>query len=127
MNSYVPSSSATRTVVRGPYKAIKAVFLVGTGCADQTGFLTPDSDHCSYCPVIVDNGGTIEWVPAYCVFCFLVFTYKTNYRVFFRCTLTDDWRFFACLPHQIISNYINTKLGITKSVFTSFNSDQSSP
>mmetsp|Transcript_18777 Transcript_18777/g.24382 ORF Transcript_18777/g.24382 Transcript_18777/m.24382 type:complete len:390 (-) Transcript_18777:51-1220(-) len=107
-------------------KCNKRGLLVASSGTNESSFLTPDSNHGSNSPVVINNGGSIKGIPAYSVFSFSTFVSVTDLWVLFTGTLTDYRGVLACLPHEVISDNIYTQLGISEGVGTSLNGYKSS-
>jgi hypothetical protein len=101
--------------------------LITSGSSDESSGLGPDSNHGSDGPVVIDDGGSIEGVPAYGELSFSLFIGVAYLGVFLGGSLADERGVLAWVPHEVISDDINRKLSISESITTSLNSNKSSP
>jgi hypothetical protein len=111
----------------GPIDGNKRSYLVTSGSSNQSSLLGPNSNHGSYSPVVVNNGRSIKGIPTNSKLSTSLLVSVTNLRIFLRSSLANHGRVLASLPHEIISNYIDRKLSITKGIGASFNSHKGSP
>jgi len=99
--------------------------LVTSSSSDKSGGLGPDSDHGSYCPVVVNDGRSIKRVPAYGELSVSLLVGVTNLRVLLGSSLADDGGVLARFPHKVVSDNIYRKLSISEGIGRSLNGNKS--
>jgi len=113
--------SGTRSV-----KSNKGGDLVTSLSSQKTSALRPDSHHGTDGPVVVNNGGSIQRIPADGEFTFATLIDVTDNRVFLGGTLSDDTRLLDGFPDESIGNHVNRKLCVSEFVGGVFDGDKSS-
>ena len=112
----------TRTVKRDERRA-----LVAAGGTEQTvgaspGGRVPDTDDGTDGPVVVDDGGAVERVPAHGVLAVRVALH--NFRLFFGRTVRHSFRALHAIPHEVIRDHVHGKLRVTKGVRAPLHGDE---
>mmetsp|Transcript_3255 Transcript_3255/g.6095 ORF Transcript_3255/g.6095 Transcript_3255/m.6095 type:complete len:285 (-) Transcript_3255:175-1029(-) len=65
-------------------------YLITSSCSKKSSRLWPDSNHSSYSPVVIHNGGSIKRIPADGELSFSLFISIANFGVFLRGSLAND-------------------------------------
>jgi len=116
------NDSRTRAVKRDERRA-----LVATGGTDQTIRASarsgvPDTNNRTDSPVVVDDGGAVERVPAHRVLTLRVALHDD--RFFFRRAIGNRLGRLDAIPHQVIRDDIDGQLRVTKRVGRTFHGDE---
>ena len=75
--------------------------LTPSGCIDESSGLGLDTADGADSPVFIDNGGSVEGVPAYGELSLLFLVGIANFRILLQGALPKDRGSFAGVPHEL--------------------------